>query len=202
MTFLHSKRLLALLLAAAAGCGKSSAPHQTIAAPAGLGYDANPAAYRLGAAIAANAPHSSGGAVASYAISPALPAGLLLDAATGVISGTPAALAPQASYTVTAANAGGSTTCALSIAVADAPPTQLVYGMPQATYTRGVAIPADVPSSSGGAIISYSVSPALPAGLAIDASTGVISGTPTAVSARFSYTVTASNSGGSAGKTE
>ncbi|HZX94657.1 MAG TPA: putative Ig domain-containing protein, partial [Myxococcales bacterium] len=168
-----------------------------VAAPTGLGYTGNPAVYRVGTAIGANAPHSSGGAVVSYTVSPSLPAGLVLDAVTGVLSGTPTAIAAQASYTVTATNQGGKTTCALVVTVTDAPPTQLVYGMPQATYTKGIAIPANVPSSAGGAVTRYIVSPALPAGLAIDSATGVISGTPTVSAARFSYTVTASNSGGS-----
>ena len=43
---------------------------------------------------------------------------------------------------------------------------------------------------------SYSVSPALPAGLSLNTSTGVISGTPTAVTATATYTVTAGKSAG------
>lgn len=43
---------------------------------------------------------------------------------------------------------------------------------------------------------AYSISPALPAGLVFDGSTGVISGTPTAVSPWITYTVTASNNYG------
>ena len=46
-------------------------------------------------------------------------------------------------------------------------------------------------SNSGGAATSYAISPALPAGLSFDTSTGLISGTPTAVSAATDYTVTA-----------
>ena len=53
----------------------------------------------------------------SYAVSPALPAGLTLDTATGVISGTPTAVTSTATYTVTATNTGGFTTASLSIAV-------------------------------------------------------------------------------------
>jgi N-acetylneuraminic acid mutarotase len=197
-TLTSAAAVLAVVIQAA--CGGSSAttpPPATVSAPAGLAYDANPAVYHLGAPIAANGPHSSGGAVASYRVSPALPAGLTLDAVTGVVSGTPAAITAQASYSVTASNAGGSTSSALTITVTDAPPSQLTYGSPQATYTKGVAIPANAPGSAGGAVTRYAVSPALPAGLAIDAATGVISGTPTEVTAGFSYTVTASNAGGS-----
>jgi N-acetylneuraminic acid mutarotase len=196
-----------LAISVQAGCGGTPAPQQqqqqqqppppVTVPPAALSYDTNPAVYHLGTAIAANAPHSSGGAVASYSVTPALPAGLTLDATTGVLSGTPTAITAQASYIVTAANSGGSAACTLAITVADAPPAQLAYGMPQATYTKGVAIPANAPTSAGGAVTSYAVSPGLPAGLSIDSATGVISGTPTEVTASFSYTVTASNTGGS-----
>jgi hypothetical protein len=41
------------------------------------------------------------------------------------------------------------------------------------------------------------VSPALPAGLGLSPSTGIVSGIPTAVTAAVNYTVTASNAGGS-----
>ena len=44
---------------------------------------------------------------------------------------------------------------------------------------------------------SWSVSPSLPAGLSLDSSTGAISGTPTAITSSASYTITASNTGGS-----
>ena len=66
-----------------------------------------------------------------------------------------------------------------------------------ATYTKGTAITINTPTSGGGPVASYSISPALPAGLSFDASTGIISGTPTVVSAATNYTVTATNTGGS-----
>ena len=68
--------------------------------------------------------------------------------------------------------------------------------MNPAVYTVGVAITANTPSSSGGAVTSYSVSPPLPAGLSLNTSTGVVSGTPTAVSSTATYTVTAGNTAG------
>ena len=46
---------------------------------------------------------------------------------------------------------------------------------------------------SSGAGISYSISPALPTGLAINSSTGVISGTPSVLTPRKNYLITAIN---------
>jgi len=46
-------------------------------------------------------------------------------------------------------------------------------------------------------LYGYSISPALPAGLTFDQTTGAISSTPTATSAATNYTVTATNSSGS-----
>ncbi len=166
-------------------------------APAGLTYATNPATYTTGAPIAENPPSSTGGAVVGYAVSPALPAGLALDGSTGVLSGTPTTIATQATFTVTATNSGGSTTASLSITVNDVPPSSLTYATNPATYTTGTAIAVNAPTSSGGAVVSHSVSPSLPAGLSIEPTTGILSGTPTAVSAEAAYTVTATNSGGS-----
>ena len=48
-------------------------------------------------------------------------------------------------------------------------------------------------SSTGGAIDSYSVSPAAPSGLTFNTSTGLLTGTPTSVAAATTYTITATN---------
>ncbi|RFZ85739.1 hypothetical protein DYU05_09125 [Mucilaginibacter terrenus] len=55
--------------------------------------------------------------ITGYQISPTLPAGLVFDAKTGTISGTPTALSPAKTYTITAYNTGGSSQATLSIAV-------------------------------------------------------------------------------------
>jgi hypothetical protein len=57
------------------------------------------------------------GTVDTYSIDPALPAGLSLNATTGVISGTPSVAAASGNYTVTASNAGGSATAQVTIAI-------------------------------------------------------------------------------------
>ena len=53
------------------------------------------------------------------------------------------------------------------------------------------------PTNNGGTVTSWSVSPSLPTGLTLDSSTGEITGTPTDITPSATYTVTASNSGGS-----
>ena len=63
-------------------------------------------------------------------MTPALPAGLALDATTGAISGTPTAAAAAAPYTITAGNSAGSTTFDLSIEVAAAAPTRATADRP------------------------------------------------------------------------
>lgn len=170
----------------------------TVVAPAALIYPQTTINTYVGQAIASDTPTVTG-TVTSYAVSPALPAGLMLSTTTGTISGTPTAVTAQAAYTVTAGNSAGSTTATVQIAVATpAPaPTGLIY--PQTTITTyvGQAVTPDIPGAAGGTITSFSISPALPPGLSLNTSTGVISGTPTAAAAQATYVVTGSNSGGS-----
>lgn len=52
-----------------------------------------------------------------YAISPALPAGLSFNTGTGIISGVPTAASNATTYTVTATNGSGSTTCSFVMTV-------------------------------------------------------------------------------------
>ena len=76
-------------------------------------------------------------------------------------------------------------------------PTGLSYATANATYTVGTAITPNVPTVGGGPVDAFTVTPALPAGLAISSSTGIISGTPTAATATTTYTVEAANGAGS-----
>jgi DNA-binding beta-propeller fold protein YncE len=101
-------------------------------------------------------------------------------------------------YTITASNSGGSTTASLTLTVNDVPPSALTYSGNPAVYTKGTVITANTPTSSGGDVVGYSISPALPTGLSLSTVTGAISGTPTALSASTIYTINANNSGGTA----
>ena len=66
------------------------------------------------------------------------------------------------------------------------------------TATAGTAITPISITSTGGAVASYSIMPAITNGLSFDASTGTISGTPDAAAAAVTYTITATNTAGTA----
>jgi hypothetical protein len=168
--------------------------------PAGLHYPDDSIVYESGKPVVPDTPDSSGGAINDYTVSPGLPRGLVLDPKTGVISGTPAAPSPDMVHTVTGSNgtASSSTRVEIEVDAQAVPPAGLVYPIAAASLTVGEAIVATTPHYAGGEITAFSVSPALPAGLAIDPQTGVISGLPTAASTSTVYTVTGSNAAGSA----
>ena len=134
-----------------------------------------------------------------YTISPSLPAGLSISSSTGVISGTPSSTSASTSYTVTATNASVTSetaTSTVTISVAAAPTPAITPGTQTVTTTVNTAITATTSftASNFGGTVTYAVSPALPAGLTMSTSTGVITGTPTATQTATSYTVTASGS--------
>jgi hypothetical protein len=77
--------------------------------------------------------------------------------------------------------------------IANAPAITNTNGV-QSVFT-GSSITTAVTSNSGGAVSSYSISPALPTGISMDAS-GNISGTPTTAQSQVTYTITATNPAG------
>ncbi|MBS1533571.1 MAG: putative Ig domain-containing protein, partial [Bacteroidetes bacterium] len=75
------------------------------------------------------------------------------------------------------------------------PPQSLRYDA-NSVFFKDIAI-VDLHPTVSGVVTSYSISPELPTGLSFDTATGVISGTPTIAATTTTYTVTATNSGGS-----
>jgi uncharacterized protein YhjY with autotransporter beta-barrel domain len=135
----------------------------------------------------------------TYSVSAgSLPAGLSLNSATGAISGTPTTTG-QSIFTIQALDTGGnagSQSYALSIGATGAlavSPASLPNG------TQGTAYSQTVTASGGSGTYTYSVTAgSLPAGLALNASTGVISGTPTG-SGVSNFTIGAADTGGNFG---
>ncbi|MCC5983931.1 MAG: autotransporter domain-containing protein [Rhodobacteraceae bacterium] len=126
-----------------------------------------------------------------FSVSPALPAGLSIDTDTGTISGTPSVAASLDTYIVTVQDGTGATeTANVQIAVAH-PALGLELSVASATLTRGQPMtPITATATGGDETYSFSIFPALPAGLSMDTGTGTISGTPTAEALRTTHTVT------------
>ncbi len=61
--------------------------------------------------------NSTGGAIASFAISPAAPVGMSFNTSTGAFSGTPTTVASATIYTITATNSTGSASATFSFTV-------------------------------------------------------------------------------------
>jgi Putative Ig domain len=119
----------------------------------------------------------------------ALPAGLTLATSSGVISGTPTA-AGNSSFTVQVNDSKNNTATqplSISIVAATQPPTVTTTSLSGGTVNS--AYSATVSASGGTTPYSWTIAAgALPAGLTLAASSGVISGTPTAAG-NSSFTV-------------
>lgn len=125
----------------------------------------------------------------------ALPGGLIVAAGSGVISGTPNA-AGSFSFTVTATDADSHTASkVLSISVA-APPVS-VSAIPALETLKGLSFNYQLSANGGTTPYTWSVSSgALPSGLNLNATGGLISGTPS-VGGLFLLTVTVRDSASS-----
>ncbi|HVD96827.1 MAG TPA: carbohydrate-binding protein, partial [Cytophagaceae bacterium] len=122
-----------------------------------------------------------------------LPAGLSVNTTSGVISGTPTA-AGTFNATVTATNSSGTGSKAVTITVTQ--PAPVISSAATATGTTGTTFSYQIAASNSPTSFGAS---GLPAGVSVNTTTGLISGTPTAAGT-YNATVTATNSGGSGNK--
>lgn len=175
-------------------------------APAGLAYDRPDDVVEAGAEVPPNRPSLSGGGgpAESWSVSPAPSGGLTFSERTGTFAGTLALEHGDVTYTVTASNGGGNTAAAVRVsASAELAPDAVTY-VPAAVRLElgGGDAAVAAPHVAGGADgLTFSVSPALPEGLEIDAGTGAISGTlggGVAASPAARYTVRAEGARGTA----
>jgi hypothetical protein len=128
-----------------------------------------------------------------YVVGPPLPTGLMLNGLTGVISGTPTRASQAAIFTITATYPGGQNTVPLVLSVTE-PPNHLSYPTP-IEGTVGLALTPLTPRIAG-PVEHYSVTPALPIGVVLDSTSGLIAGTPSVARTLAPYTITASSQAG------
>jgi hypothetical protein len=132
-----------------------------------------------------------------------LPAGLSVNTATGVISGTPAAgtdAGSPYSVTISATNSGGTGSATLTLTI-NPPPPPVITSSLTATGQVGVAFSYQITATNNPT--SYNAT-GLPSGLTVNTTTGKISGTPavgTDAGSPYSVTISATNSGGTGSAT-
>jgi hypothetical protein len=127
----------------------------------------------------------------------ALPAGLTLNASTGTITGTPTAAVAGASVTfklTDASNPAQTKTATLSLSIVQQTLKISTGWIPDGQV--GVAYSRTLVAADGTTPYTWSVSAgALPAGLTLNATTGVLSGTPTASVSNNTVTFRVTDSG-------
>ena len=118
-----------------------------------------------------------------------LPAGLIVDRSTGLISGRPDTTGTFLA-TISAINVGGTGSASLTVTILPAPP--VITSSLNALATNGLAFHYQI--AARGNPVSFDAT-GLPNGLSVNTATGLISGTA-AVNGRFPVTISASNAGG------
>jgi endo-1,4-beta-xylanase len=146
-----------------------------------------------------HATDSASGQTLSYAATP-LPAGLSINSSTGLISGTPTASGSTSTTVTVTDTTGAAGTASFSWNIGGVGQNTITVtnpGTQSGTVGTAVSLQIHATDSASGQTLSYAATP-LPAGLSINSSTGLISGTPTA-SGSTSTTVTVKDTTGATG---
>ncbi|WP_201477344.1 putative Ig domain-containing protein [Escherichia coli] len=141
----------------------------------------------------------SGGVEPIVSISPILPAGLTLDPSTGVISGATNVVTSATAYqlSVTDSNGSPARTFTLTLATVNGPIITVNASQRAAIVNSSFNFTPITAVSPTGGSVTFSVSPALPAGLGLNSTNGKISGTPLSLfpETRFTMTIRDNKSG-------
>ncbi|TAE75684.1 MAG: DUF1573 domain-containing protein [Bacteroidetes bacterium] len=149
-----------------------------------------------GASYTLNASTTGTTQTPTYSVLPALPAGLVLNTATGQITGTPTVTAASTTYTVTVSQTGGVCTKTQDYTFAVNCPTIVLNPATLPSPTVGNVYNQTLSTTGNASAVTFAVSSgALPAGITLNASTGVLSGAPS-VSGAFSFDITATQANG------
>jgi len=133
---------------------------------------------------------TAGNSPSSYGAT-GLPGGLSVNSTTGVIAGTPTQPG-AATINLSATNTGGTGTATLSLTVVPALVAPTITSPTSASSTVGTVFNYQITASNNPTSFGAS---GLPAGLSINTSAGLISGTPT-VAGTSSISLSATNAGG------
>ncbi len=129
-----------------------------------------------------------------------LPAGMVINPDTGVISGTPTAVVTNASVVVTLTDSKGLTATKTYTISTIAPPTVTTVNPAAMILNSAIATWTQTKTAGTGALLSANAWSAvgLPAGLTLNTTTGAVTGTPT-VSGEFDVTFTVTDVNGLSG---
>ena len=127
----------------------------------------------------------------------ALPSGLTLNSMTGLISGTPSA-AGTFNFTVTATDASGCPGSRAYIIIITNPGCPVITVNPPTLPQGVIGTPYNQTITASGGVSPYTfavTAGALPPGLILNPTSGIISGTPT-TAGQFNFTITATDANG------
>jgi outer membrane protein OmpA-like peptidoglycan-associated protein len=147
--------------------------------PPDISYPISTATYYPRLPITTLNPTNIGGVIRTWDVSPELPAGLSFDTSTGVVSGIPTELVATTDYVFLASNSGGSSGFTITFSVQELPNSPSVNWITSSLGTLTQSAPVTIQLVALTASVFSIISGALPAGLTLNASTGVISGSPT-----------------------
>ena len=165
-------------------------------------YSATTLSAVVGSAITPLTVTNTGGAVASWAISPTPPTGLSFELATGTISGTPTVSAGSTVYTVSATNSRGTVRSTITLAVtsgAVTAPGAPTIGTATVISATTVSLTFTAPASNGGATIDSYTATSSPGGIVIvltQSGSGTFTITGLTAATAYTFTVKAYNSAG------